>query len=153
MSDRGTPTYAPDLFVPTVGSYLTIDLPGERTRATVRRVVDEDLVLIELTTMPMAKSHQYRFRDILPVRRTIRSDVSAPGSPETWAVVEERRVLPEKMEKAHAPKPGVKPRDDQPKRKRASRKRQAAKSGSGNSSKQRKAPPKRDGRSGRARGR
>src|SRR5258708_1681723 len=90
----GTVDVVPNIFIPAVDSQLTIDLPGERTRATVKRVVDQDRVIVELTTMPMSKSHQYRFKDTVAVRRTVPADMRAPGSVETWAVVEERRTLP-----------------------------------------------------------
>ncbi len=43
-----------------IDSLLTIELPGERTRATVRKVVNPATVIVELTSIPMIKDHNYQ---------------------------------------------------------------------------------------------
>lgn len=165
--DRGTVDASPvGLFIPAVDSQLTIDLPGERTRATVRRIVDPNTVLVELTTMPMGKSHQYRFKDMVAVRRNRPVDMWAPGSPDSWAVVEERITLPSdipsapptqrglvQQEKVHAVVPGLEPRGDRAQHKRDGSKRPPKSPSNRRESQQRPTPPKLPRRPGSARGR
>lgn len=68
-------------FLPKVDQPLIIDLPGEKLPATVKRVVNKDTAIVELTNQPLAKSHTYKFRELVPVRRT-------PGMlGETWQAV------------------------------------------------------------------
>ncbi len=43
-----------------IGSYLTVELPGERMRATVKDVIDEKTVVVEIIIIPMTKSHDYK---------------------------------------------------------------------------------------------
>lgn len=57
------------MFMPKVDDLLTIQLPGEKIRATVKRIIDNDAILVELTYMPMAKSHQFKIGDVVACRR------------------------------------------------------------------------------------
>lgn len=57
-------------FLPKVNEALVVDLPGEKIPATVRRVVSKDMAIVELTNQPLAKSHTYKLRELVPVRRT-----------------------------------------------------------------------------------
>jgi hypothetical protein len=47
-------------YTPKVDEQLVVDLPGERLRATCRQVTGDDEIVVELTTMPMAKSHMHK---------------------------------------------------------------------------------------------
>lgn len=58
-------------FVPKVDAYLTIALPGELLRGQVLKVVSDDSVIVEISTEPLAKSHNYKFRDVIICRRKI----------------------------------------------------------------------------------
>jgi hypothetical protein len=71
------PNPAPRVILPTPipahapreGQMLVVDLPGERLRTEVVRVVNPDVVIVELAWQPMAKTHQYGLGDMVPVRR------------------------------------------------------------------------------------
>lgn len=160
--DRGTAAETADVFVPRVDTYLTIDLPGERTRALVKRVVDTDTVIVELTSQPMSKTHQYRVRDLIPVRRGHPGEMAAPGSPEIWVAVEMRATLPAEFqappppikktpikETKHAVEPRTKPKRHQPKHRRDDARRPSAKPGGRGGPAQRKGAPAVAGRGGR----
>lgn len=58
-------------YQPSVGSFLTVRLPGELMRCKVLQVADEHRVLIEIDGVPMSKSHQYRTGDRTGARRRI----------------------------------------------------------------------------------
>lgn len=57
------------MYMPKVGQNMVIELPGERLLAAVAKVVSPDIVIVELTTMPMAKSHQHKKGEYVPVER------------------------------------------------------------------------------------
>lgn len=92
------------MWIPGENTELTIRLPGEITRATVTKVVNPNTLIVELTSVPMSKTHNYRFRDLLAVRR--KKDYLQN---ETWEAVEERRSLPSALESASAPSAGPQP--------------------------------------------
>lgn len=73
-------------FTPEEDKYLIINLPGERLRAIIRRVVTNDAVIVEVTSIPLAKSHQYKRGDYVACRR----DDTEYG--ESWRAVEEQRI-------------------------------------------------------------
>ena len=75
-------------FIPQVDADLTVVLPGETLRAKVRRVVNPDTVVVELTSAPMTRSHTYRKGDIVACQR----DRGLGG--EIWVAVEQRRAMP-----------------------------------------------------------
>lgn len=56
-------------YVPAIGSDLVVRLPGEIMRCTVERVVDENRIIIEISAVPMSRSHQYRLGDKTGARR------------------------------------------------------------------------------------
>lgn len=124
------------MFVPEVDTLLVVHLPGEITRATVRRVVNDNTVLAELTGMPMAKSHNYRLGDLVAARR-----VRGTFGGEHWQSVETRAV-PIIEEKPDAAGAGVEPKDDKPEHPKRDRRRKAAKAGGGDRAVERKATPK-----------
>jgi hypothetical protein len=51
------------------GSVLTVDLGGERMRATVRKVLDPDTVIVEITGVPFTRNHGYKQGDMVGCRR------------------------------------------------------------------------------------
>lgn len=48
---------------------MTVSLPGELLRALILKVVNEDSVIAEICTEPLAKSHNYKFNEIIACRR------------------------------------------------------------------------------------
>lgn len=56
-------------FMPAVGGDLTVQFPGERMRCQVERIIDDDRVIIAITSVPMSKTHQYRMGDKTGARR------------------------------------------------------------------------------------
>lgn len=56
-------------YAPTIGSFLTVSFPGERMRCRVDRLVDKDRVIIEVSSVPISKAHQYRIGDKTGARR------------------------------------------------------------------------------------
>lgn len=126
------------MWLPKIDADLTVDLPGERLRASVRRIVDEDTVIVELTSGPMAKTHTYRKGDLIAVRRT-----AAPFNQEMWTVVEERRAfIPPELEKTNAPRTRKQRASKKRKHSRVNGKRKAAKASGRNRAVKRAPPPK-----------
>lgn len=71
------------IYLPRVGTDLTVLLPGELLRARVTKVVDRNLVFVEIG-QPMTKGHSFRLGDLVACRRT-------PGVlGETWQAIENR---------------------------------------------------------------
>ena len=73
------------MFIPAVDSTMTISLPGEVVRATVKKVVDRDTCLLELAGTPLmhGKTHMHKKGEIVAVERTagLRGD--------EWRVIDE----------------------------------------------------------------
>lgn len=114
-------------YAPPLDSALIVDLPSERLRATVRRVADRNTVLVELTALPMAKTHQFKKGDIVICRR------NAGLLGETWIAEGDGREMltqPVKKEEPHAPDTGK--GRDRPKHKGAGKKRKAKAASAGN---------------------
>lgn len=57
------------MHMPKPEQSLVVELPGERLLATVAKVVSPDIVIVELTSMPMSKSHQHKKGEFVPVER------------------------------------------------------------------------------------
>jgi len=57
------------MFMPKVGQNMVVELPGERLLVTVAKVVSPDIVIIEITSQPLAKSHQHKKGEYVPVER------------------------------------------------------------------------------------
>lgn len=72
---------------PAIGSDITVSLPGERLRATVRKIVGRKAVLVELTSMPMTKGHMFRLGDLVPCV------AGHNGLEEIWEAMDDRRFL------------------------------------------------------------
>ena len=56
-------------FMPAVGDYLVIQLPGETMRVLVKKIISPDAVLVHLDSVPMAKSHTFEFDKTYGARR------------------------------------------------------------------------------------
>ena len=54
---------------PAVGDQLTVKLPGEILRCVVDSVIDDDRLIVEIASTPMARTHNYRLGDKTGVRR------------------------------------------------------------------------------------
>jgi hypothetical protein len=89
--------------VPQEGLKIVVDLPGERTLAHIRKVVNNDAVVVELTSVLFGKGgHQWRKGDLVAVRRTAHE---IDG--EIWAAVNDRQLRTEELASrlAEEPKP------------------------------------------------
>lgn len=73
-------------YIPAENGYLIAQLPGERLRAIIRQVVTPDAVIVELTSIPLAKSHTYKRGDYVACRRN-----HVMGT-EEWKAVEDQRI-------------------------------------------------------------
>jgi hypothetical protein len=119
-------------YIPKVGTFLTISLPGEVLRAEVQKVVTSDAIVVTIATEPLAKSHSYKFGQVIACRR----HVGIFG--EDWIVAEKGYASVEeiaKQEKDNAIKERVEPKDDKLEHKPARKRRKAAKASGGNRSK------------------
>lgn len=75
-------------YEPKVGDTITVELPDERTRAEVIKVISDTAVLARLATFTTAKgSHNYRKDDVIPCRFQ-KLGMGVPG----WRVVSEREM-------------------------------------------------------------
>jgi hypothetical protein len=87
-------------FIPQVGGWLVIELPGETVRAQVVSTPTEDSAVVELMSEPLAKTnHQYRKGNRLNVRRF------TDRHGDRWSVVVAR--IPDPVR----PKPRTTPKD------------------------------------------
>lgn len=73
-------------YMPEEDGYLIAQLPGERLRAIIRQVVTPDAVIVEITSIPLTKSHTYKRGDYVACRRN-----KGVGM-EEWKAVEEQRI-------------------------------------------------------------
>lgn len=89
-------------YQPQEDTYLIADLPGERVRAMIRRVVTPDAVIVELTSIPLAKSHSYQRGDYVALRR------KATGLGEIWEAVREQKISIEEVAAEVKPAPKAK---------------------------------------------
>lgn len=85
-------------YQPQEDTYLIADLPGERVRAMIRRVVTQDAVIVELTSIPLAKSHTYQRGDYVALRR------KDTGLGEAWEAVREQKISIEEVAAEVKPK-------------------------------------------------
>lgn len=61
----------PTGFQPQVGGWLTVSFPGEILRCRVEQIIDMNRVIIEVSSMPMSRAHQYRLGDKTGARRRV----------------------------------------------------------------------------------
>jgi hypothetical protein len=84
---RRADPFANPVFVPEVDKWLVVQLPGERMRAMVRGVPDDDTAIVELMLVPLQhRSHRYKKGDYVPCRRKF------TGLEEIWESVDERQL-------------------------------------------------------------
>lgn len=84
---------------PVEDSYIIVQLPNERLRAIIRRVVNDDAIIVEVVSIPLARTHNYQRGDYVACRRI---DTSLG---EIWEAVAEQRISVEKLaEKISDPK-------------------------------------------------
>ena len=57
------------LWVPKTGQTMVVELPGERLLVSVAKVVSPDIVIVELTSTPMSKTHQHKKGEYVPCER------------------------------------------------------------------------------------
>ncbi len=75
-------------YKPQVGHAITVDLPGERIRARIEGVVNEDAVVCVVISTPMAKTqHQVAKDDTICVRRAL-NNIGL----ECWEMISEREM-------------------------------------------------------------
>lgn len=75
-------------YKPQVGHQITLDLPGERVRAQIEGVVNDDAVVCKVISTPIAKTpHGVMKDDTVCARR----DVNSIGI-ECWAMITEREM-------------------------------------------------------------
>jgi len=55
-------------YQPQIGDMATVNLPGEVTRAEIRKVVSDKAMIAELLTFTTAKDHAYKKGDLVPFR-------------------------------------------------------------------------------------
>ena len=76
-------------YQPEVGHKITIDFPGERSRAEIKRVFNQDNVVVELLAAPVGKGGtNYTKGEILVCRRGFNETLGV----ETWNVVTDRKL-------------------------------------------------------------
>ena len=80
-------------------------LPGETMRCQVERVIDVDSVIVEISGMPMSKSHFFRKGDKSGVRRRVEN------GRDVWEAMDDRDFLAGRS-------PNVPPPAEEPKRQR-----------------------------------
>jgi len=57
-------------FIPRVGGYLIVQLPGESMRCLVKEVIDDDTAFVLIESAPIARGqHTFQFNEIYGVRR------------------------------------------------------------------------------------
>lgn len=83
------------MFTPIIDSYLTIDLPGEKLRALVKKVINNNKIILQLTNQPLAKSHTYRKDDFVACIR------KEGMFGEMWEVVESKPSLDDFVEQVN----------------------------------------------------
>lgn len=94
LSPPGTEIVSPYMtrrgrYVPKVGDKITLDLPGEKTRAEIKGVVTPDIVLVELLSVPLSRAASVEFKkgDLVQARRSL-----GDHDIETWQVITEREL-------------------------------------------------------------
>lgn len=75
-------------YEPKEGDIITVELPDERTRATIERVISNTACIAKIMQYTTGnKSHSYRKGDLIPCRFEI-LDLNQPG----WRAVSERQL-------------------------------------------------------------
>jgi hypothetical protein len=88
---------------PVVGDNLTVKLPGEIMRCKVDRVIDENRVIVEISTSPMARTHHYRMGDRTGARRRLEYGAYV------WEALDDRDFIANRSPTEFSPVPTVNP--------------------------------------------
>lgn len=83
------------MFQPTIDTYLIIELPGEKLRALVRRVLNKNKIVLQLTNVPLAKSHTYKKDDFVACKRV------QGMFGESWEAIESKPTLEDFVEQVN----------------------------------------------------
>lgn len=86
-------------YVPKEGETITLDLPDERTRATIKRVISDTALIAELQHYTTSKSHPYRKGDLVAAKFGPLA-MNQVG----WRAVSERELADSEPAKKAAPK-------------------------------------------------
>lgn len=78
-------------YMPEEDKYLIVQLPNERLRAIIRRVVTNDAVIVEITSVPLTRTHDYQKGDYVACRRK-KNDFG-----EVWESVAEQKISIEQI--------------------------------------------------------
>ncbi len=81
------------MFIPKPNTYLIIDLPGEKLRAFIRKVLTPNKIVLQLLNVPLAKSHTYKMNDFVACKRV------QGMFGEIWEAIESRPTLEDFVEK------------------------------------------------------
>lgn len=87
MQNQAVTHVASRRHVPQVDAQIIVELPGERTRATVIEMIDDNTLVAELTSIVMGKSHVYRTGMTVPVQRK-----KSPLEGDIWEVIDEMKM-------------------------------------------------------------
>lgn len=83
-------------YVPVVGGYLNVTLPGEIVRSEVMEIHSRDVAVVKILSVVLGKGgHQYHTGDLVAVRRA-QTDLA-----EQWEPISDREVR-EREERARA---------------------------------------------------
>lgn len=82
-------------FVPTLNGFVVVQFPGETMRCPVKKVIDDNTVLVHIDSPPVSRMHTFRFDEIVGVRRRVLN------TREFWEAQTERDFLAE-QQKLHA---------------------------------------------------
>jgi hypothetical protein len=82
LPKMSTPRYEPK-----IGDTITVELPDERTRAQIEKVISQDAVIARLMTFTTSKSHQYRKDDLVACRFEMLG-MTIPG----WRAMSQREL-------------------------------------------------------------
>jgi len=84
-------------YEPKVGETITLELPDERTRATIEKVISDEAAIARLLTYTTSKSHSYKKGDLVACRFE-RLGMGVPG----WRAMSQREL--DEADSAKAPK-------------------------------------------------
>lgn len=74
-------------YEPKVGDTITVELPDERTRAVIEKVISDEAAIARLLHYTTSKSHSYKKGDLIACRFEMLG-MSIPG----WRAMSEREL-------------------------------------------------------------
>lgn len=80
------------MFMPKTDTYLIIELPGEKLRAFVRKILTPNKIVLQLLNVPLGKSHNYKKDDYVACKRV------QGMFGESWEAIEAKPTLDDFME-------------------------------------------------------